>query len=216
MDNEELAVLAKAGSTQAVLELWEQVKLLLYRMANRFYRRYGADFFARRGATMDDLEQECFLAMLDAVRAFAPERGYKFTTYLTRASENRFRTVLGINRSDPLNICDSLNAPVSSDDADMEAVELIPDPGADCKFEEVDERYTARVLGLAVCRVLSPVQLEVVRCRFYRQYTRPQTARALGIGPGAVSREEQRALRALAGDEDVRRLEEAEQNVKTK
>lgn len=154
MNNEQLAIFANDGNSQAILELWERVKLLLYKMANRFYRRYGTNFCAMRGVTMDDLEQECFLAMLDAVRGFTPERGYKFTAYLTRASENRFRAVLGINKSDPLNICSSLNAPVSSDDADMEAVELIPDPGANGKFEEVDERYTARVLGLAVCRVL--------------------------------------------------------------
>ena len=156
---------------------------------------------------MEDLEQECFLAMLDAVRAFSPERGYKFTTYLTRASENRFRAILGMKRNDPLNVSDSLNAPVSSDEADMEAGELIADPGAAGELEKVDDRYTARVLGLAVCRVLSPVQLEVVRCRFYRQYTRPQTARALGITPGAVLKEERRAVMALARDMEVQRLD---------
>ena len=207
MDNERLAALVKEGDAQAVLELWERVKLLLYKMAGRFYRRYGADFFARRGAAMEDLEQECFLAMLDAVRAFAPERGYRFTTYLTRASENRFRVALGMKKNDPLKVCDSLNAPVSSDDADAEAGELIPDPEAEGELDKVDDRYAARVLGRAVCRVLSPVQIEVVRCRFYRQYTRPQTARALGIAPGAVLREERGAVRALARDIEVQRLD---------
>ncbi|WP_322174401.1 sigma-70 family RNA polymerase sigma factor [Acutalibacter caecimuris] len=206
-NNERLAVKAKEGNAQAVLELWERVKLLLYKMAHRFYRRYGADFFARRGATMEDLEQECFLAFLGAVRAYKPAGGWRFTTYLTRASENRFRAVLGMKRNDPLNVSDSLNAPLYSDDADMETGDLIPDPGAESELGEVDERYTARVLALAVCRVLSPVQLEVVRCRFYRQYTRPQTARALGIAQGVVLKEERRAVRALAGDEDVRGLE---------
>lgn len=206
MNTEQLAVLVKEGNGQAALELWERVKLLLYKMANRFFRRYGTDFFAQRGVTIADLEQECFLAMLDAVRGFSPERGYKFTTYLTKASENRFRAVLGMKKNDPLNVCDSLNAPVSSDDADIEAGELIADPGAEGELEEVDDRYTARVLERAVGRVLSSVQVEVVRCRFYRQYTRPQTARAMGIAPVAVLKEERGAVRALAEDADVRRL----------
>lgn len=207
MNTEQLAVLVKKGNGQAALELWERVKLLLYKMANRFYRRYGADFFAQRGVTIADLEQECFLAMLDAVRGFSPERGYKFTTYLTKASENRFRAVLGMRKSDLLNMSDSLNAPVSSDDADAEFGELIPDPGAEGELDKVDDRFTARVLERAVCRVLSPVQVEVVRCRFYRQYTRPQTARALGIAPGAVLKEERGAVRALAMDSEVQKLD---------
>lgn len=93
MDTEQLAVLVKEGKGQGVPELWERVKLLLYKMANRFYRRYGADFFARRGVTISDLEQECFLAMLEAVRAFAPERGYKS---LLPISQGPLKTVLGL------------------------------------------------------------------------------------------------------------------------
>lgn len=206
MNNEQLAILAKSGNSQAILELWERVKLLLYRMANRFYRQYGTNFCAIRGVTMDDLEQECFFAMLDAVRAFKANREFKFTTYLTRASENRFKAITGIKRTDPLNMSDSLNAPISSDETDIEAGDFIPDLNAAAELEQTDERYTAQVLTQAICRILSPIQIAVVRCRFYQQFTRPQTAQRLGLTAGDVIKEEHKALRALRQDIEVQKV----------
>ena len=70
MSNEELAVLAQQGNREAIEGLWEQVKRLLYQLARRFYRRYGVECCAQRGVTMADLEQECFLVLLDAVKAY--------------------------------------------------------------------------------------------------------------------------------------------------
>lgn len=76
MSNEELTVLAQQGDREAIVDLWEQVKRLLYQLSRRFYRRYGIECCAQRGVTMADLEQECFLALLDAVRGFKPTGGW--------------------------------------------------------------------------------------------------------------------------------------------
>ena len=76
MSNEELAVLSQQGNREAIAGLWEQAKRLLYQLARRFYGRYGADCCAQRGVTMADLEQECFLALLDAIKGFKPTVGY--------------------------------------------------------------------------------------------------------------------------------------------
>lgn len=75
MSNEELAVLAQQDNREAIEGLWEQVKRLLYQLARRFYRRYGLECCAQHGVTMADLEQECFLALLDAVRGFKSTGG---------------------------------------------------------------------------------------------------------------------------------------------
>lgn len=111
MSNEELAILAQQGDREATGALWEQVKQLLYQLARRFYMRYGADCCAQRGVTMADLEQEAFFALLDAVEAYKPNGEYQFTTYLTKASKNRFRACMGLRKHNPLDRADSLSAP---------------------------------------------------------------------------------------------------------
>lgn len=208
MSNEELAVLAQQGDRHALGQLWEQVKRLLYRMVNRFYARYGADQCARRGVTLADLEQEAFLALLDGVKAYKPSGKYQFTTYLSRASENRFRAAMGLRKRDPLDIADSLNAPAGDDDSDMEAGDLLPDPQDQLEAvdTEAETEYFRGGLAAGLAR-LDPMQSGILRRRFYGKQTRAQVAEALHITPETVRREEAKALRNLRGDRQIMALD---------
>lgn len=73
MSNEELAIRIKAGIDvpENMLQLWEQTKAFIHTIALR-YQGY---------ADPEDLEQEGYLALYDAVDGFRPEKGYKFLTY---------------------------------------------------------------------------------------------------------------------------------------
>ncbi|WP_300684489.1 sigma-70 family RNA polymerase sigma factor [Acutalibacter sp. 1XD8-36] len=211
MSNEELAVLAQQGNREAISALWEQVKRLLYQLARRFYKRYGVDCCTRRGVTMADLEQECFLALLDAVRGFKPTRGYRFTTYLTRASESRFKAAMGLRKVNPLDIADSMNAPALEDgESPVETGDLIPDPQAAGELENIDTtaeaEYLHKVLGDGLDR-LPLTQSTILRRRFYGRQTRQQAAAALHIPPADIRREESKALQALRRDCRVMALE---------
>lgn len=210
MSNEELAVLAQQGDREAIGPLWEQVKRLLYQMARRFHLRYGADCCAQRGVTMADLEQECFLALMDAVRGFKPTRGYQFTTYLTRASEGRFKAAMGLRKHNPLDVADSMNAPALDDGERLvEAGDLIPDPQAAGELENIDttaerEHYhTELETGLAD---LPPLQAAVIRGRFYRAQQYQQIAAQVGGSALDVRREVSKGLQALRADERIQRL----------
>ena len=206
MSNEELAVLAQQGDRHALGQLWEQVKRLLYRMVNRFYARYGADQCARHGVTLADLEQEAFLALLDGVKAYRPGGKYQFTTYLAKASENRFRAAMGLRKRDPLDMADSLNAPAWEDDSGTEAGDLVPDPQAAEELEAVDTSAETECFhkGLeAGLARLDPIQSGILRRRFYGKQTRAQVAEALHVTPNMVRREESKALQALRGDRQV-------------
>lgn len=186
MSNEELAVLAQQGDREAAGKLWEQCRRLLVQLARRFYRRYGADDCAQRGVTMADLEQECFLSLLDAVKGFKPTRGYKFTTYLSRASEGRFKDAMGLRKVNPLDMADSLNVPAWKEESAYEVGDLIPDPQAAGELESIDTAaetaYLHRGLedGLAQ---LDPIQSAILRRRFYGKQPRAQVAEALHIRP---------------------------------
>lgn len=73
MTNEELAVLIKAGVNVAdnMLQLYEQIKPFIHVIAKRYHG----------WAEVEDLEQEGYLALYDAIVGFDAEKGYKFLTY---------------------------------------------------------------------------------------------------------------------------------------
>ena len=210
MNNEDLAVLGQQGNKEAIAALWEQVKRLLYQLARRFYRRYGVECCAQRGVTMADLEQECFLAFLDAVRGFKPTGGWQFTTYLTRASEGRFKAVMGLRKCNPLDIADSMNAPALDDGEGLvEAGDLIPDPQAAGELEAIDTTavieyyHTELEAGLAALPIL---QEAAIRGRFYKAQQYQQIAAEIGGSASDVRRKVSKGLQALRADERIQRL----------
>lgn len=73
--NEQLALACQAGDKQAIAQLWEQTKALIRSWCYHYYER-GRDRCDACGVELADLQQEGFLALLDAVQAFEPEREY--------------------------------------------------------------------------------------------------------------------------------------------
>ena len=96
MTNEQLTLDIQNGNRAALSQLWEAVRPLLFSLAWKFYIRQGKERCAQRGVTLEDLQQESFFALCDAVQAYKPEKGYQLTTYLHYATENRFKACMGI------------------------------------------------------------------------------------------------------------------------
>ena len=73
MDNEQLVPRIQAGDNEAenMLQLWKQNKGFIAMIA----RRYSA------GAEMEDLEQEGYIALCEAVQHYDPTRGLSFISY---------------------------------------------------------------------------------------------------------------------------------------
>ena len=69
--NEEIVSRIKNGERELIGELWDRVK--------QFAHVKAKDMHA--GDMTEDLEQECFLALLDAVRNYEEEEGTQFLTY---------------------------------------------------------------------------------------------------------------------------------------
>jgi len=207
MDKETLAIKAQAGNREALARLWEAVKRLLYQKAHSFYIHYGPDACAQHGVTLEDLQQECYFALLDAIRAYQPEKGYKFTAYLSYPSKNRFRACMGIlsTHRNALDYADSMNRP-ADEEGDTESGDLIPDPQAAAELEAVDtreeQRFYSAVLETA-CAPLSFLQKEILKRVYRDKQTRPQIAQALQVTSETVRREEAKALRTLRGDSRV-------------
>ncbi len=91
MDNEQLVARIQGGDNEAenILQLWRQNKGFISMIA----RRYSA------GAEMEDLEQEGYIALCEAVRHYDPGRGMSFISYAAFYIRRRMRICADNNRT---------------------------------------------------------------------------------------------------------------------
>lgn len=89
--NEQLVAKIQAGENTAenMLQLWQQTKAYIYKVAKR-YSGY---------AEMDDLMQEGYLGLNAAVEHYKPDQGTKFISYLTFWVKMRMQRYIENNRS---------------------------------------------------------------------------------------------------------------------
>ena len=93
MTNEELAQAIQAGDASLLTPLWEQVEKLIRLLANKCYIKWKSRCLSM-GLTQDDLYQQGYFAVLDAIKYFNIEKGYKFTTYLKANCQRYFYEAL--------------------------------------------------------------------------------------------------------------------------
>lgn len=91
MDNEQLVARIKSGENEAenMLQLWKQNKGFIATIA----RRYSA------GAEMEDLEQEGYIALCEAVQHYDPDRGMSFISYASFWIKRRMRVCADNSRT---------------------------------------------------------------------------------------------------------------------
>lgn len=172
MTNEELAVLIQSGRRDNLLELWGQVERFAYSRAIRWERALGG----RAGVTVEDLMQAAFLALLDALERWSPERGAAFTTYFGTSLKGTFSVACGVRtarmKKDPLHSAVSLDMPADPSIQNGETLgDLQPDPAAEAEIEDIDEQDRLEKLHEALegaLETLPPDRAEAVRDRLYQ------------------------------------------------
>lgn len=203
MSNEELAVMARGGDCHALLQLWSQVKRMVYQQAAR-WAWWG-------GATVEDLVQAGFIAVLRAVGSYNPTKA-RFSTYLFQLLRAELTAATGqhtkLSRLDPLQNALSLDAPLDVDE-DATLANFMPDPAAEAEITAIDEQDRQARLHAELEIALSPLSDEeqrTIRARYYRGQTLDAIAVAEGISKVTVSRQEQSALRRLRHPSHSKRL----------
>lgn len=78
--NEDIALAIQHGDEELMFELWLRVCRIIARCATQFYGRYASRCQAF-GVTVDDLEQEGYFAVREAVGSFRLESGYRHLCY---------------------------------------------------------------------------------------------------------------------------------------
>ena len=186
MTNEELALQIRAGERGRITELWARVRRFALWRARR-WAAFG------RGVTVDDLEQEAFIALLDALERWREADGPLLSVYATGRRTQR-------DRLDPLDRALSLDAPLN-DDPDADTLEaVVEDPAGAAAIEEAEAHSDHQQLHGILDHALGALpaeQREVVRRRYYRGQTVAEIATATGVPEKEVRKLEAAALRVL-------------------
>lgn len=125
LTNEELAMLAKSGDKEALHNLYFAVALLLIKLMKPYFKICGV-----RKTTPDDLLQCRYFIVLAAVKAYAPEKGILFNSYLHHHTQNICLEELGYRGKKQI-YTDSLNDPIV-EDGSRTLGDSIADPDANC------------------------------------------------------------------------------------
>ena len=196
MTNEELARRIQHGERDLLLQLWEQVRRYAHDRAYKWFRATNG----RGGQTVQDLEQEAFLALLEALEGWSEEAG-PFLPWYSLRLKAAFTAATGQrtkrDQLDPLQNCISLDAPLTDREGDPFTLEdALPDQRAEDDLNTVEERDKQA----AIRRVLDSLQAEqrqVLLLRYYHDMTRDQTAKRLHLTRTRANTIEQKALRLL-------------------
>lgn len=215
MTNEQLAAQAKTDDRTALAALWEQNQGLLAMLFRQLYVRAGART-AQAGVTWEDVEQCFFLAIVQAVQMYEPERGTLFTSVLGYAVKTVFFELIGYRtereKREPLNCACSLDEPVTGEDgSETPRGGLTPDSAAEQAFENTERRVYCEQLRRALdteIAKLSPIQQAAVRARFYENLTLAQTGEQLHSSAEYARRQVDRALFLLKRSARLARFRE--------
>lgn len=181
---EQLAEAVQRGEPDALARLFEEVRVLLYLRASRYYFRYR-DYCDRAGVTDEDLKQSSFFAVVNAAKAYNRSKGFRFTTYLNKYIMSEFATICGwrTSRRDALNLADSLDAPLptgrgSGDGDDLTLAETLVDLVEPTPDELAEIESTETAVREAVQRLPDDLR-DIIVLRYFDGLTIAQAAERL-------------------------------------
>ncbi len=172
--DDELAVIARTDKSAAAVLVSRYSKLILIK----------SEIFANSNADSDDLNQEGLFGLLNAISAFNPDKGVKFSTFAEVCIVNRMKTFIAkTNVASGIENIDEL-----PDDLCL-SVEETPESIL------LDKEFFSELLS-SIYAILSPAELKVFNlCMRGESYK--SAAAKLGITEKSVDNAMQRARRKI-------------------
>lgn len=184
MTNEELVMRIRSGERECEVELWERIQKLLHMLINQYMLNKGMQITSA-GIERQDLEQEAYLAMIDAIFAYNPLKRYKFNTYLTLQCRNHFDRLCGVRskKRDSLNFSISIDTPISGQEkVDETLADIISD--SENVEKDVIENIWKEQLHNALINSLSRLETidrECIYSYYLKGETQVEISKKLGI-----------------------------------
>lgn len=206
MTNEQLAGFIKQGGNNELIPiLWENVKKLLYKFSDRYYRAYSGDL-TQCGITAWDIKQQAYSAFLKAIEGYDDSKGYKFTAFLKYPFKKAVRE---LRKRDPLNDCESLNSPVNDENEDTELIEFVADEHSTDFVEQLEQTDEAEIIKKAVHKAIDKLperEAEIVKAYYLSGKTYADIAADKEISTERVRQINASALRHLRGNTELKLL----------
>lgn len=211
MTNEQLAAFIKQGGNNELIPiLWEKVRKLLYSKSDRLYRLHK-ESCSRKGVEMWDIRQASYTAFIEAIKAYKPETGNKFTSYLNYPFKNAVNELLGLRTSrtlnEPLNNSTSLDKPID-ESMDGDVISLLDTIADDTSLDFIDNMETNAVADTvrSVVDTLPDPYKCVITAFFFDSITLSDVAKRLEISSERVRQLKRKALELLRKNKIMREL----------
>jgi RNA polymerase sigma factor (sigma-70 family) len=170
MSNEEFAVAIKSGHTELLPQLYEQTYKLLRLISIKLYW-LNVNRLTSAGIEPDDIYQESYFALTNAIRAYDPNNGFAFNTYLKFHLKNRIRSLIGKPNDAALHST-SLDEPITGDNDGEQLLlcDTITDPDSEAEIIGVVENEYRRQLHVTLDKCLdrlNPAEKEAITGYYY-------------------------------------------------
>lgn len=216
MTNEELAVkIGVDGNDDLLPVLWEQTQKYFRMRADKYYRAF-CDECMNAGVTVEDLYQECFLVLIEAISAYnkrPPEQTeYLLLTYCKYPIKSHFAVMLGYRRrtKDALNGEKfSLNDPIAEGELCESFLDVIVDPEGEQPFRDIEDADFYRDVCRFIAKQLRECdshEYEVIKRRYICGQSFKQIADILGLSAERVRQIEKSALSVLRESYELKQL----------
>ena len=206
MTNEELVQCIIAGEEELTPELWNQIEKFVSWRAKRFFFAYQ-DRCKQLSIEFDDLYQDGYFAMLQAIEKFNPSRGAKFLTVFGFYLQRQFFTAAKMRSTgwqhNKVYACESLDAMLLTSEG-INYLDTIPDKSND--LETVETEVYWAVVAPAINQALNTLtnrQREILTSIYYEGKTHAATGERYGISKGGVNSTIRRSLSKLRDNAEL-------------
>lgn len=199
----DLVIKAQNGDKQAVKILWDKVKRLAYKKCLKWYN-HNPNRFIRLGLTIDDLKQECYIAMVECLEHYKNDRGRTFGSYYYNYFVTKALSELaGLrNKKDKLLLDIKYIDESRENQEEYTLLDIIEDDTAVQDFEEVEHKIKIKqlhtVLDEIMTKELSENEKQVIENTYYKNLTLKHTGMLINKSIERVRQIQCRALRKMS------------------
>lgn len=184
---------AAQGDITARNTLIEHNLRLVAHIAKKYYAQ---------GAEQEDLISIGTIGLIKAVESYDPKKGVRLATYAARCVENEMLMYFRSQKKNAQEVSLSDHIETASDGTALSFMDVVAQEGE--LWESVSDRESIRKLILAIDRVLTPQEKQVILLRYglggHAPKRQREVAAITGISRSYVSRIEKKALQKLRGE----------------